>query len=516
MLIFGGIEDNINSVIWPQISNQLFKITSEGGLGSFQPYQELLWNFTNPLFSNQPLSGLVFSIILTLLKFHGYYLLLLGTAFLNLYFSLKFFKKYQFGWLYALLFSFSTYFWSHIWNHIDLSQIWLIPWVLKDLVDYHEKKEMSLLYAAAVKIIVGVLISNYIGFGLLVTLGLFLLFSLFTKEIDIKKILMLVSVPVVILGLVLLPYVKANLIARKQSTEVPQVGYVVREIGDFVTFSSRPWYYLVPSPTNVVSGDLSAKFYQRLKDTGNYLLDDYFPGEHAANYFGLPLIIFAAYALLRKPQKKHLVELLLIVSLFIFTLPPFFTISGIKIYMPSYLVYMFTPMFRVVSRFSLIILLLVLYIIAENIKIDSKKFKYAFVIFMLFNLVDTFVPFDYVDISKYSSTYDYLRLNTPEQSRFVAYPFSLTKDAYLHLPQHRRLLVNSRNYESADFEGMAFSSKEFTENLLANPDINVLKHYDVEYLVVEKKYGAAFMQESKLDLKQLAESNTQILYEITY
>ena len=100
---------------------------------------------------------------------------------------------------------------------------------------------------------------------------------------------------------------------------------------------------------------------------GQFWTQNFFKDEMQPLYIGLAnliLIYFGIKYVLKHKNKDNSQKLIILgissIILMFITLPPFFTISGIKIYFPSYLIWEYLPMFRVLSRASFINYLVIL------------------------------------------------------------------------------------------------------------------------------------------------------------
>lgn len=497
MVVIGGLTDQTIYLIWSQISG-LFSI-SDPTLANFFPYQYYFRNLINPLVSNQPISALVFSVFLSLVGKNGFNILILLTIGANFLFSYVYFKKYKLGFMYALLFSFSSYFWIHVGVHIALMQIWVFPIFFYAL---SEHKKFSIRYAIFIGLLLGVIagVSNYYGFFLLIFFSLYvitkILIELVVERCFLKSLFQFYFISILIaimsIGLLLVPYFKNQYF----SPELNQKQKIERTLEDFVAFSSRPWYFFTPPVKNPFIGSISEGFISKLKTTKYFLADDYFPNEHSGNYFGLfflisfSIVVIYTYVKGEKNLKKEIGTLFFVgLAVFLLMMPPFLTVFGFKFYTPGFLVYRFFPMFRVTARMGILLLIIVLTTFAISFEFvfntfqDKKLLLKGFLaVLVVATLLEVFVPVKILWYQGSPAVYKYLRESTPVGSKFVIYPYHKTKEAEFWIPEHKRLLVNIRDYTYQDFD-----SEHFTYDLGLGKNISELKREGIDYLVVYKE-----------------------------
>lgn len=494
MYIVGGIDDQLPLLMWSRISDSLFAV-SNPTFASHEPYTYLLESLLRPAYSNQPLLATFNSIFLTLLGSNSLNMLILLTVCVNFASSWLLFRKFRHWWFYVLVFSFSSYFWIHLGIHNVLSQIWMFPMFLVILQKVEKKFDLKKSVLFGIFIVILALISNYNTYLILVFYTVYMGASVFLRKFqksrDILKIY-LVSIGVFAVGIVfvLFPYVKLNYFSGIKGSNIVIRDYAVRPYEDFFSFSSRPWYFVLPPVKNPIFGDFSKNTLAKIESRGYFLADDYFAGEHQGNYFGatfLIITIISAVYVLKNGAKKEKQRIylfgLVAFLLFLFTLPPFFTISGLKIYTPGWFLYKFFPMFRVTARLSIVILLSLLMVfghsmefIFKNTKKDKKLIMPFMILLLVVTLAETFIPFKVQKLDKAPQVYTYLKLQTPPGTKFAVYPLSLADEALFWLPEHERLLVNPRWYKTHDFD-----SAEYTKNLSKN-----VKSSGVSYIIVSK------------------------------
>src|SRR3989344_4190789 len=496
MTIPGGLDDQTIHLSWGLISNSPFTV-SDPNLNSFHVYRTIFEHLLNPLLANQPLSTLILSIGLSVFGPNFYFIISLVSVGLTFLFARLLLKKYRYSFLWALIFTFSSYMWSHLWKHIDLLQIWIFPLFFIIFRQFFTINSLKNAVKLAVFFTVSTLISNYAGFMSLIYFLIACTVNLFYKWYSEKKFdflllrntVLTVLIFACLLVITLFPYIKANYLGYKQVGRT-----VARTYEDFFSFSSRPWYFLLPPVKNPMLGGFSVNILERIKRTDYFLADDYFANEHQGNFFGIVFLLVSSLVLLWsyknsvETRKNITIYIVCNLILFILMFPPFFTIGGMQIYTPGYLLYKYFPMFRVSSRFSVILLLnlvtITAYVVNENYEKLKSNLKYLNLIIICLTivpLIETFVPFDLVKKDNPPAVYLYLYDNTPENSIFAVYPNNSTLDAMYWIYIHKRLLMNPKYYTS---ESMV--SEEFTMNLNTEEGLTKLIELNGEYLIVFK------------------------------
>jgi len=380
--LIGFIEDNAGLFSIPRL------IPGLKGYTDFVGYPTGLCQ--NLLVSSQPFV-FIFDFLLTKLinPVLAYNLIVLGGTTLNFFFAFRFFKK-LFGRFIAVLlaavFLFSPYFAYQGRSHFDLIQFWLVIWFL-DMLFFSKSRHKAVFLGLLLTLVTG--ISNYLGYFTILFAGLYTVSSFRFKRATIvaglRSIIVTAIVFILSSSLFIAPYITSNYFSPKVSTEKSIDNKVAsRPFEDFITFSSRPWYYLLPSVDNPFFGGLSQKFLDRISSGGNYLTQNYFKAEHSASYLGWINLILAFVGLLSWwiPQRSrrgsrisppapptaaesatplNLPTLLItIIGLIILTMPPSITVNGMTVVTPSYILFKFFPMFRVLARAGVLILFLTL------------------------------------------------------------------------------------------------------------------------------------------------------------
>ena len=503
--IIGVLEDNT------EIFTLSFLIKGFVGCTKFLGYPT--GRCINLFVNHQPLTRfLILPLIRTFNPVFGYNLIILGSFALNFVFALRFYKK-LFNPLISIILSLvlilSPYFFYQSRSHVELIQIWPVIWFFY-IIFFSENRYKYLYLGLLLTAIMG--ISNYLGFFTIILTLLFAIFSLVLSKSRVllfkeyfSKIMMSFLVFFSLSSTFLYPYIKSNYLSKKtDDTKVAGTVVLKRPLEDFIIFSSRPWFYLIPSVDNPFFGSISELFLVKLSSGGNYLTKNYFKSEHSASYLGwsnLVVASFGVFSIFRRYRvsskestgvsKKNAVVLLsCIIGLVLLSMPPQVSLFGVNLYLPSYFLYVAFPMFRVLTRLGVFILFLVLiftgYGYKEILNLGSSYRNKTVICYLLtifffiFSILEFFIPVKLTDVSQVPKVYQYLGSVTDSNNPVVVYPYNKTFGAAYWIDRYNKPLVNPR---AQDDIKTGFISEEFTENLNTLVGIDKAKERGAKYLV---------------------------------
>lgn len=551
MIIFGFLEDQLTTISWFLNSSVLLTNYID-----YIPYNYTFYQFFFPLFTNQPITWTLLSALGRTQSIYLYNIYLFTILLISFYSSNILFKRFfpNISVFLAFIFVFSPYVYAHFGRHHELLNIYLYPILILLLLSTYKKITIkkSIMFVAC--IVFSTLISNYIGFFLLLIL-LFYSFVEFFINLSIFPVLkalkvlfyklIVIASSILFLYISLFSYFNTNLFGAGSSI----IDLSGRPLEDFFYFTSRPWYYFLPSPENPWFGNLTIQAIDWLQnDWGYWLTTNYFPSEHTSSYLGIVNILFAfigfiyvikkvfefstkeirffgiKFTLLRLKIRKRGVKsaymrtqeyylpvfILGIVAfiMFIFSLPPYFTIALKKIYMPSYILWEYLPMFRALSRLGIFIFLVVLiytgygYIaIVGYIKLYLSKIiksrgsfrKYTrfilsnwriftvvfFLPIFIVSLLEFYTVIYVTRITRAPEVYEYLG-STYGDSKIVVYPYEKVPNSLLWLGTSTSKVYNASKY---DTKGNIINSNIFTENLVNCTGATLASAEGVRFLV---------------------------------
>lgn len=476
MQLFGILEDNIGMLIlhWRP---QPFTVSSEP---LFYTFYQILSNYIDSIFL--------------------YNLLVFLTWIFLIFFSFKFFSMFFndrfISICLSLVFSFSPYFYYHMQSHLVLTQFWIVLIYLIFLVKIFlkESKVFDFIFIGTILAILA-LTSNYLGFfSIVFTLLYFLIYWMFTiKETPTKFYKYIFGLLTIFLTFLTIFFTFnfrfLNILLNPNYQELSTNLKIVtgRPIEDFFIFSSRPWYYILPSIDNPFFGELSSKLILDLQSNwGIFLTDNYFKSEHSSSFLGISNLIigFAGLLFLINSYKKNIntnyfeiqaiILSIVCLALVLFTMPPYLTFFGKNIYSPSYLIYEFFPMFRVTSRLGVFVLLLWLILVGFGYKVifsylrkrefSNLKIRIIFLFMVTISLLEFYIPPKFINFSDTPDVFRYIKENLNPEDKIVVYPHSKTKESLFWSKYYSKDLINT--YGAAhNIDEKIITNVEFTENL---------------------------------------------------
>ena len=462
--ILGALEDNLNLFVYPSVYEKNMILVQNISPGSSP---------INLLTDNQPILWSIyyfFSSKTEPLLFYNVFLLL--TILLNFSTAVWFFHKLlrnkYISVLMSLFFNMSGYFLYQYRSHIDLVQVWPTL-IFLNIYLTRQFKYKHFVLGLSLALITG--ISNYLAYIVLLFVcahtvsgylyGWIKHKSEHLKSTNLKNLLIFISSYMLFVSLVLSGFLRQSFLERNNSIPAPD-SFLDRSIEDFVIFSSRPWYYIMPSVDNPFFGKYSGKVIDFLQnDWGYFLTLNYFKNEHSASYLGIVNIImgFAGVKYLKRKQRSSEIDAYNIliftgVLLSILTMPPFVTFAGIKIHTPSIILFKLFPMFRVLARTGLYTLLLLLiftgygYIWFLNYfkKLKSsgvtQLLKFALItifvpLFILLSIMEFYIPPKITNVTGAKKIFDSTNLSDSRFKNVVVFPKEKGYVPYLLFPYHR-------------------------------------------------------------------------------
>jgi hypothetical protein len=465
----------------------------------------------NLLASNQPFTAIpIYLLSESMNRILSYNILILASLLLNFTLAFRFFKRFWGRFIASLLaitLLFSPYLAYQGRAHVDLLQIWPVIWFL-DTLFFSKSRYKAVFLGLLLTLVTGM--SNYLGYFTVIFASLYSLIvgaQLILKKSSIVKGARLVvataAVFVLTSSLFIAPYIKSNYFSPVvRIEETVDTKAVNRPFADFVAFSSRPWYYVLPSVDNPFFGGLSQSILNKLSNGGNYLAQNYFKAEHSASYLGwvnLSLAAAGAVSLLRHKSSTQVEKgiglnypALLITTgvLMVLTMPPSVILNGTSIYLPSYILFKLFPMFRVLARAGILILFLTfiftgygyLMLVKQMIsrKINRRVIQSIMLIVALVSVAEFFIPLKITHTSTPPKVYTYIGATDRLKSPMVVYPYNKTNEALFWMDIHKQPLINPRFYVD---KPTGFVSEDFTKLLNTSLGLEKAHSMGAKYLV---------------------------------
>lgn len=417
-------------------------------------------------------------------------------------------------------------------NHLALFSLWNLTLGLYLILKLKNTIKDSIflgLYFALVTIY-----SNYYGYFLFLAFGIY---SLLAIKAGWKRLLFSILTAGTIVSIILFPYVAGNLLHKHQSSNQEKITYFIgnkentfrdnswqidpldttaqstspyilnRPLEDFFYFSSRPWYLFLAPVNNPIYGDFSQNIITYLQDDwGNWLAQNYYMREHSAAFLGITNFILALiggyFVFIKKTYRsKYPLKRLALTALIILllTMPPFITISGFKIYLPSFILSQAFPMFRGLVRMSMIFYAVMLIFTGIGFSYIYKTVKNKVLGIIIIGLLiflsvsELIVPFKVTDLSNPPEIYTYIKENTPKDSVIAVYPHEDKNQVMYWVREYQRPFINP----GFNYPQISFNSKDFTDDLATCKGIQEAKRLGVDYVLFFSKKNKKLENEKK-------------------
>ena len=278
---------------------------------------------------------------------------------------------------------------------------------------------------------------------------------------------------------------------------------IYRPIEDWYNLSFRPWYFFIPPKSSIFFGEFSKNIHKKIQNTGHYLADDYMEEEMAGSYMGwhflIGLGIVVTLLLIRKFKGKEFTtfksvyenreiiyrSFFIIFCILLISGPPSFTIKGIKIYTPTYLLYYIVPVFRTLVRWAVVIYLFVLiinsFLVQDLYNLMKNKFqKILFIIsFLSLNFVIFAIKIPVININKPPQEIAFVKEKYPESVPYAVYPKGDYYSIFWAI-SHKDLLINPVNVVNYE---TGFDSNEFSKKLITQEGIKEFLKHNPKYLI---------------------------------
>lgn len=280
---------------------------------------------------------------------------------------------------------------------------------------------------------------------------------------------------------------------------------ISRPIEDFLYFSSRPWYFFLYHSSHPLAGDITKNIINYFSNDLNlWLFKNYFPAEHNASFIGYTVLLIIVIGLYKKFYLKNkFIVILLIISLllFIFSMPPFFFFNGNIVYTPSYLLYLFFPMFRSTARLSLFIhinlFIVASYFFNEIFKIINDKKKQYFLYLLIFFLVlDYSFKLKFTEVDFYVETSNFILENNISKNLITVYPPEIRGSFLINMHIHKSPLLNP---PGAAYSEISFDSSKFTKNIDSCENLKFFEGLNGKYIIIKNYHKYNFKKISLLE-----------------
>jgi hypothetical protein len=419
----------------------------------------------------------------------AFYLLIAFYSILSLIFSYILFKHLVknifLAVLFALMFTFCNYFLYRIMSFtVALYAIYLFP-----LTFYLLVKKANYIWLALITTL-AIAWSLYYGYMVTIIILLWHLIELVFSRAQWRRLvrgtvlytLLVSSFVLVVYG----NYILSNIPVLGNYTTGSKTT-IYRPVEDYYNFAIKPRYLVLP-PNDSLPGYLIS----RVLTVETAVNDDESGGLFLGYDLLAVLIIFPVLFVIRKLKRKvvigqktdlFLIKLYLLMGLIVLiSLPPTFTIIGVKITTPSYFIYQLLPMFRVLVRWAIVIQLisLVIYSVLLTSLLPKIKYPRVFVIgLVLFHTLNTLLFIPKLDVYPVPSDIAYLKDVNSVNYSFTVYPKGDYRSIFW-TSYHNKTLINPTGY-GLEYKGVL--TETISKMIATDEGIAFLKANRVSYLV---------------------------------
>lgn len=452
-------------------------------LQMYHPVTEVAIYFVSSLFGEIFAYNLIVMLIFVLSAF-------------TMYMLVKYLTKSHIAGLFSgIIFGFSPFAVSHaIAGHLAFG--FLMPLYVYTLFILKERKRFIYAVLSGIVLCMNCFTWLYYGYFMIFFTLCFIFYDLIAvlkEKGDCKKFIIKWCIFLIVVLAIMIPYAFQILAIKGNVNEI-----VSRPMKDLFTFSAKPWDYLLPSVYNPFLGKLFKPVVDSLLIGSNYA--------EQTLYLGFMTIIFTLYALWIWRKKSINASIISIIKFFFFTglimlilsAPPFVPIgkytiengeiiSKYKIYFPSYLLFKIFPMFRVYSRFGVLVMLCAGVLagigLSEFLKNLKKYHKTAVLsVFAVLILEFAFIP-KFIDLKNIPEVYSWLK-DEPGDFIIAEYPIESNIHGLNEEYMFYQRIHNKKMFNGPVEGGEADKIKSGTADILKANSIRTLKSLGVKYIIV--------------------------------
>jgi len=299
-------------------------------------------------------------------------------------------------------------------------------------------------------------------------------------------------------------------------------GYI-RPFEDLFVQSARPLSYFLPASSHPLFGSFADQL------IGSSLYGTSYT-EHTLYLGWVPMLL--AFAALRSRLKGRKAGpqpgisaaakdenyffwffVLLTLGAWLFSQPPWWNIFGFKLYMPSFFMYKFAPMFRAYCRFGIVVMLGVAVLAGYGIRLLLDKFKSRWIRILLTAAFCSLVIFEFwnwppakiIDVSRVPDVYYWLK-GQPGDFTIAEYP--LYTEGSNEIYRFCQITHAKKTINGATPGTYANKVEKMLTKISLPQTAQYLKWMGVKYVLVHRyKYLQTGLIEDREELDKIAQNN---------
>lgn len=321
-------------------------------------------------------------------------------------------KNKAVAFLSGLVYMLAPYHIWHAYSHFSLAQIQWLPLFVLALIKLDEESSKRNIFFLAVSFLLCFWTSFYYGyFMLFFTAGYILVKILVEYYLTKRQYLNLARIKAwvaaaflaIALSLPLLFLILPQKMTSTGQFRSSLYQYAQLPIAAYSAFSARPWDYFLPGIDHPIFGKTIEKIYFNLRNFGeqtgglNYFFKDAGRAEGTL-YLGMVTAGLVMLAWWCRDKKTYVVSFTLLgAAIFILTLPPVLTYGSLQLPLPSYLLYWYFPMFRVLARLGIVVLICFLIVAAFGMQYLFSGLKTKTDLWALFIVLTALILLDFLN-----------------------------------------------------------------------------------------------------------------------
>ncbi len=398
----------------------------------------------------------------------------------------------------GLIFAFSPYQILESSLHLTLANIQWMPFYVLFLIKAYKDRDIKDSALAGLFFSLNALMDFHYGLFMAFFTAMFLAYKVAealierkVKDLGLDIRTLKAAVVFIIICLVILGPSMYQSMNRFQTGAVPS-----RPIEEIDLYSMKLWDLVIPPSTTPIVGPVIKKIAMQVYGQDR---------PYQPNYLGwLPLLLAATGVVLARKESITRFMAIFAVASFILALGVFLKVDGVAIPLPWLWIHRFIPWVRVVSRFTVAILLALSVLSGIALKSISDRIKTAQGKTAFFAVIIVLIVFEYSGMFNYpvvtfgdkgktslsSRVYEKVRTEKGDFS-IIEYPMLYEPNQYIFMQRvHRKNLVNGVSNVAGDgYAAMTERLKTVDSIDLTDEQYKLLQRVSVKYILVHDMEG---------------------------